>query len=405
MAKKLHFIYLIFNLITLNTQAQFEYCRIRLTPSDYSNQKIDYFPFQNIILLDNRIDTSQVYTFENGQFPIEKLSFEGPAYVAIREYIQSIIAPLKKGNGTLLINIKELHIPNCGHYIKKDRKYFFGADSYFYDRDYIRFFSDIYAQIGVDRYKKIADLKLFYLWRPTTNTDGNEIKILLNGLIECASRYSELTSSPNVLLTPPPRWLKDTNAFHFSHDTSKYSIKDINTSAKERWGHFPIFSVRASNKTGIYSDFEGFKNNKLIPYRVSLIFSNKDSLYRLSAEDSSKLIKRDQPWAVCVSDSFYLRIGPNLFIDIHKKDNSFELCVPNSMPDMYTMLSIKEIKRLKYASGANSGHLLADLSSILITSTIDEIIKASAIKKIESIGKGLSLRKCFIDMDNGDIIY
>src|SRR5882724_9177122 len=77
--------------------------------------KLKCVPFDKVIVLDNRIDTSsRIYTYETGQYPLAYLSLNRSVKNEIESYIYKVVEPLQKGNYTLLVNIEELHIPNYG---------------------------------------------------------------------------------------------------------------------------------------------------------------------------------------------------------------------------------------------------------------------------------------------------
>jgi len=252
------------------------------------NLKIHYIPFKKVIVLDNRFDTSKIYTFETGEYPLIYLRFDRPAKDAIKAYIEKEIGPLQKGDKTLLINIKELQIPNNGIRVKeKYAKNMFGGAQYYNSRDYVRLVSDIYIEVEENVYKKLFDLQLIDFMRPITSVDASGIRRLLNTIIGCASVPNANLRDPNITMKKRSSWVADTTEFNFSKDTSSYTLNMIDIAASMRWSKMPIMAS-ALLRDGIYESFEDFKSDKIAPdTAIGIIFNDKDSLYSLRPIDSA----------------------------------------------------------------------------------------------------------------------
>jgi hypothetical protein len=358
-----------------------------------------------VIVLDNTIDTSKIGIFETGRYPLESISFDRPPRLAIEQYIEKVIAPVKNGNNTLLINVKELYIPNRGIYIKKRKKIFFFRTKYFDSRNYLRFYSDIYIKTINNEYQKIATLRLSYFMRPGSGWDSNPIGLLLNELITCASlSIDPIGNSDGFSQRKRSDWARYPIAYDFAKDTTNYPLDKVNIPALQRWGQIPIVKSD-SLRDGIFESFEDFQKDRITPNTISLVFNEKDSLYRMSPMDSTRLITPGSPWAIGSSGSLFIQIGKNTFLKLHKQHNTFEFHIPHSLPDMYTILSLSENYRLRAGSGSNSGNIVADLASSFTISAIDQITKASGKNIIYQESIKHDFRTCFINMESGDIIF
>ncbi|HEV3249711.1 MAG TPA: hypothetical protein VGZ71_02085, partial [Puia sp.] len=375
--------------------------------------KIPYVPFNKVVVFDNRFDTSKIYIFESGQYPLATLGFDQPAGDAIKNYIEKAIEPIQKGDKTLLVNIRELHIPNRGIYIRirsvsrrlwhlwKARNYY----KYYNSRDYLRFFSEIYMQTGETAYKKIADLRLFYFVRPTTYAIGSDIRSLLDELIGCASVPHENIQDSNITAKKKSYWARDSIAFDFSKDTSSYTMEMICIPAIERWNQMRMMSSTLS-KDGVYDNFEDFKADKIAPViNIGLIYNGNDSLYRMNPGDSAIYIKSGMCWAVCVSGQLFIHLGGNIFQKLTKMNNTFGFNLPYSLPDIYTILSLNDKYRFRSGGFASTGNIFFDLAALSLKSALDAGTRESALKKIKRQSVKHNFRTCFIDMDSGDFVY
>ncbi len=398
------FLFIVF-VCQLNGKGQTKNVSIKLL-AHKPHLKIKYVPFSKVVVLDNRIDTSKIYNFETGQYPATSLAFDQPASLAVKNYIENAISPIKKGDRTLLINIKELYIPNNGRSIKTNRRRIFSKDTgYYYSRDYIRFFADVYLQSGYNSYKKLVFLRLIYFMRPIANIDGSEIRFLLNELITCASLPNSGFPPSNE---PAPRkksyWTKDTVSFDFSIDTTDLTIAEINVPAKERWSKAPIL-MSTVLKDGIFKSFEDFQKSQVSTDTFSIVFNEKDSLYKMNPDDSARLLNSGFPWAICVSNNLYIQLGKNIFLKLYRKNNSIEFYIPLTLPDMYTLLSLKEIHKSNRINTASTGNILVDFASIITTGVIEKLNSSSTERKIKQKSTTYNYRNCVVDIESGDILY
>ena len=116
-------------------------------------------PFDSILVVDNRDDTSKFLTYDGGYFPID-MQFERPAALAISDYFHRVITPLAKGHLTLLVNITRLNIANVTciprRQVKDPDK-----NELEYPRDNLRFTADAWLRTTNGRYRKIVSIDYF----------------------------------------------------------------------------------------------------------------------------------------------------------------------------------------------------------------------------------------------------
>ena len=298
-------------------------------------------------------------------------------------------------------------MPNKGIYAKNnDSQNIIGSTIDYFSRDYIKkFFSEIYFQDGENRYKKIATIRLIRFMRFSASTDLNGLRFLLNKLIECPVIYNNGNSNiKTVQSLKKYNWVKDTIAYDFCRDTTHYTFDQINITPKNRWAQIPVIKADLLND-GIFKDFEDFKEVKTIPTNVSLIFSEKDSFYRMNSYDSSKFIEAKMPWGLCIAGCAYMRFGKNVFLKLYKQDNTFKFYIPCSLPDIYTVLCILENYQLIGTVTTATGNIIADLGTAFMTSIVNMIIKNANAKKIKNESIKHDIRHCIIDMESGDILF
>jgi hypothetical protein len=62
---------------------------------------VQYFPYSTVRVIDNRLDTTKIYTRETGIYPPHHVNFNEPAAAVIKKYIDSAVRDSKKGAGEL----------------------------------------------------------------------------------------------------------------------------------------------------------------------------------------------------------------------------------------------------------------------------------------------------------------
>jgi hypothetical protein len=357
---------------------------------------INYFPFDSIQVLDNRFDTTKIFITENGNYPPAYLNFSPSTPVAIKNYINSAVKDFPRGNKKLLINIEQFRIPNKTYFVQKKKNYSIIRNL----RDYILFSAEIYYQTGDNRYRKIVTVnKNYYTYDPQMN---EQFLIILNNIIEASCIN---TTDGSVLKTPKKLiyLLNDTASFNYSKDSTNISLEQINQNAKHKWSGYQIVKDHHYSN-GFYSTFDDFRSNTVTADPVQVKYDEKHSLYIISLPGYYTNNKNFYPWAVCKSDTLYIQLYKDVYLKSDKLNNTFYFDVPDSLPDMYALLSIEAIKAESNAGGS-TGNGVADLIAGAVSGTVDMIIKKSKENTIRKDGFKNNFRKCFIDMYCGDIIY
>lgn len=365
---------------------------------DKHHLNINYFPFDSILVLDNRFDTTKIYTDENGNYPPTYLNFSPSTSLAIKNYIDSAVKNFPRGDKKLLINIQQLRIPNKASFVHRRKK-----DSTLRVinlRDYILFSAELYYQTENNQYRKIVTInKNYYTWEYFMNS---QFPIILDNIIEASC----LNDSHNSILKKSKKFKyisEDTVSFNYSNDSSDVSIEEINQSAKNKWSLYQIIK-KDSNTDGYYYTFDDFKNDAITFDSVQVKNNKTDSFYIVSLSYYNRKNKYFYPWAVRKNDTLFIQLSKNVYLKSTKLNNTFYFEVPNSLPDMYALLSIEAMRQESNTSG-NSGNALADIISGAVSSTIDAIIKKSKENSIRKESSKTNFRKCFIDMTCGDFIY
>lgn len=365
---------------------------------DKHSLNINYFPFDSIQVLDNRFDTTKIFIAENGNYPPTYLNFSPSTSIAIKNYINDAVKDCRKGDKKLLISIKQFHIPNKTYFIQKKKD---SSTKVRNLRNYILFSAEIYYQTKEDRYRKIVTIKKNYY---TYGTQMNEqFPIIINNIIEASciniSRDS-ISKTPKKLMY----LLKDTASFNYSKDSTDISLEQINLNEKYKWSNYQIIKD-SSYRDGFYSMFDDFRSNFITSDSIQVKYEEKDSFYIISLSNYYTNNKYFYPWAVCKNDTLYIQFYKDAYLQLDKLNNTFYFNVPNSLPDMYALLSIEAIKNESYIESSITGNGFADLIAGAISGTVDAIIKKSKENTIRKEGFKNNFRKCFIDMSCGDIIY
>ncbi len=380
---------IVFLLSTLQSQSQFKHGSITLSYSK-KLKHIEKIPFNEIIVLDNRFDTTNFLIDETHVKNPEMDCFSKPASEEIRTYIQKITAPFPKESNTVYINIKQLRF---GNLIKLSRTLFFSADAFIRQKN---------------GFKKILSIKNEDPFRRNYNYT---IVIALNNLIqELCSHY-----------------------YHHHVDTIDYTLGEINKNIMLEWASYPI--IKQNNLAiGTYSTFDNFRNNKIDSSRQFILKTNEDSTYHVSFSDSNKYYKNKTNiaksiFAICYNGNLYISIYQDNFIPLQRQNNSFYFSVPTSLPNMYSII-FRRMFPGDFVDASSFGNVPLDFSgaqfnngaAVLIglgiiatigitVAIVNEIKKKNqhdpkkTIKPIHQKIVDQTMRDCFLDMDSGDIVY
>jgi hypothetical protein len=366
------------------------------------NLYVDSTPFNQVLVLDNRFDTTKVYTYQTGNYPPQSLIWRNVAY-EMERCVTKTLSNVSTGNKTLLVNIEQLRVANRSSGISSRG---------------IMFSACVYCQIENDRYKKIITINLGY---PINRDIGDALKPIAIDLVDAATVYTDpsysafiekiqkkhAVSSSNSITKQGKfkEFIQNTEAVQYSHDTATLTLEEINVNARDRWAEYPV--IKDSIRHGIYSTFEDFKNNIAAPAAMSFQYNNEDSTYIFIRSGKSRNdAYYESPWAVCDSNGLYIRVYKGRYLKAEKRSSSFYFHVPETLPDMYALLSIEQ------NGPRGSSTTLGEYNSVaedLAVSVFAEAIKSTKTalknKKIAAEGFKHDYRECFIDMSCGDFIY
>lgn len=367
-------------------------------------------PFREIQVLDNRVDTSRLGNIENGKYPIAYSTFRQPAAIMIRDYLSRQIAPLEKGEKSLLLNIEELRVTNKS-WILRERPGRPGATKMYFDRSVVRFYGQAYYRTGEGTYRKIIDIHYDYYPGEGAKIDiaKADLSPMLNRILEAAGNIGGTSFPPSALPGKKNReLLRNMNAsITYVRDTGDLPLSSIDRNTKQKWQDYPAVAVR-SLSNGIYHNFDDFRAARLDPQPVKMLFDSTDSLYVLSPGPWN--LYWNKPWAIADGGNLYLNLVKDRYIMLVREKNTFYFHIPRGVPDMYALLSAEQNTTYgadddSYPGGGYVGNAAVYGTLFFAGIIADGVRKHSANKKMYREGMQHDFRTCYIDMDCGDIIY
>jgi hypothetical protein len=327
--------------ITIVSYGQFVSRSINL---DHVNKlhHIEKVPFNKVVIIDDRYDTNRFLIDVNPDFQPVGVGFKKNASIKISDYIQKTISPYSKKNGTIYIRLLQLRFGNLP---LLSETLFFNAEAF------------VQTDIG---YVKIFCRKKKYSFRQRyKHAIGYTLSRFVEGI--CKSSISNLDT--NVMV----------------HDFS-----DLSRSVMDDWGLFPI--VKASDITsGIFTTLNDFLNNNAenVDFRMHL---QADSTYAIQFVSQQKYYQTENGnvkhiWAVAYHDTLFLPILGRYFLPLNKKNNAFYFHVPQSFPDMYTILYRSRmeswgVNETVDASGTDPGTAIAGILLSAINSASTKLLKS-----------------------------
>lgn len=347
--------------------------------------QIDKVPFDQIEILDNRNDTSEIFLYEDGTLPVKSLHLTTEA---IKEYFYNGLKNISKEKKTILLNLTQLRVSNKTYILRRGKK----REVYPHkQRDYIMFSAEVYFKIDSNKYRKIVVIdKEYYTFGSIEKT----VPAILTDFIEATGSMFEYDKKNS---RKRKEFTKD-SSFSYSRDTTCLTIDDIchNLNINHK---YPIIDKKIY-QCGVYLSFDDFKNDILYESKNELSFDDKDSVYLASIENASK----DFPWAISDNGNLYILLFKNIYLPLVKIDNTFSFYVPKTLPNMYTLLSIEEFDGHTYSSSP-SADIWTNLIDFGLTLVIESLVKKSKQKQFAEAGIMSDFRKCFIDMYSGDFIF
>ena len=224
-------------IVMVQSHAQFSHGSIPLT-IEKKLKHIDRVPFDQIIVLDNRFDSTNFLIAEVILKKPEMDGFSLPASKKIRKYLEKAIAPFSKEKRTVYINLKQLRFGNLRSI---SGTLFFAADVYL---------------VKEEKLIKIFSAKKEYSFHRTYN---RTITLALNNLIEEVSKNYYLQNKTPL-------------------DT--FTLEEVNKNVREDWASYAI--IKQNNyEDGIYKTLNDFKDNKVDSSLVFKMQFEPDSFYHI----------------------------------------------------------------------------------------------------------------------------
>jgi len=373
---------------------------------------IKYTPFGSVQVLDNRLDTGQIYIVQTGEYPPGRVVFDTIASAAIGGYLEDIMHHTRHDEETLLVDIDQLgisnrrRIPRVWH---PNQKHILGVirrDSVLnYDlRKNILLTANIYYKSGEGHYRKLFTIhkEYYYVDYPYVRST---ITYLLNELLSAASlAYSrdtemKLSSSKRLI-----QLMSDPRVVSYQGEGEDLSMDRINIKVSNKWAGYPIVAGTPCG-SGRFRTFDDFRNGRVIPGEIKVRLIRNDSTYTIYSGGRPDSLEDLRDWAVCDSGNYYVRIFSNIYLPLNRRETGFVFYVPWTLPDMYALLSLEENAANQPSNSSHSGSLILDLSAQALESLIQiSSVKAGA-KRIVADGLRHGYRYCAVDMDSGDFLY
>jgi hypothetical protein len=338
-----------------------------------SKEKLEHvrqIPFDQVVVFDNRYDTTKFRIEETGQFPLVIDQFDQPASKAIGSYIEAELKPFPQKKQTLYISIKELHFGNVS---EMAGNLFFAADAFETNDQVLR---------------RVVSFRKVYAFRQSS---AKTIERAIRNFVEQTALLYQTK--------------------HFQ-DTLSYSLRDINSSVLNRWAVYPIMRQAPAAQNGIYKSFSDFRNNLIDTTRFWPEVES-DGTIRLRCPGSDKFLTKKylslrHVWALVYKDTMYVPIMGCYLLPLRKQDNSLHFSLPESIPDMYDIIC----SEMPYTPGnhynqlAYSSDRYIALTSLITGATVQDnagLQRAKMERRFQD--QKNQARECYLNMDSGDIIY
>lgn len=362
---------------------------------------VKYFPYSTVQVIDNRMDTTKIYTKQTGIYPPRHVNFNEPVATVIKEYIDSSLRNSEKGAGELLINIEQLSIANS-HYtlrrymsrkirhkwlVRKSRRGEVVGNTM--PRSYVQFEASAWYKNELGNYNRLLTINTV-VGHSNFGFDKYVMRRLLNEYLK------------KIALINTDTLKKEKNIPYVQ----------INVNVRNRWKEYPVIK-NTNTEAGIADAFDDFRNNNIAAANIHLALNTKDSLYYITAGNDS-LLRKKPHWGVYDGESWYLKLIDSSYLKLNRQGDTYGFYIPRNLPDMYAMLSMQENQIHSNSSspsfaGANNTGLLVGLVAFLIFEGINDGVDKGINKKMEKrlTAEGLkhNYRYCTLNMDNGDILY
>ena len=372
---------------------------------------VKYSPFGTVQVLDNRFDRTRLFTYENSNYPPYYITFAETAALSIKGYLENANQRGLHGNDTLLLNVDQLRIPNQRAIYRRTRPD--GSRVGTNIRDYFLVKAQAYHQAEND-YVLICSINLKYYTNKETSTVNPSLARIMGDIFDDILKLSCVSNeakSRKKVLRRLKGFENDTEpvAFNKQRNPDTLNISEIDMNVIEKWLNYPILRNQNLVSDGVYLNFDDFRDNTLTKQNFQLDFDVKDSTYSYRSEIS--MAKRKLPWTIFYEGEFYVYLKDSSYLKLSKERSTFSFTVPQSLPDMYGILSVMESGS---PNGSNAAISIADptanLAANLVYAAIPRRKSKNSYKEYYKerwnfYGDPVNFRKCFIDMDSGDIIY
>jgi hypothetical protein len=346
-------------------------------------------PFSSVTVMDNRFDTTKLKVLVDGTLPFHELAFAQPASLVVESYIRRLINGLPQNDRRLYIDLRQFRFGNIATRIGTGQ-----ANNVFRKndpliRDCLFFSANAYISTGEHQYKKVFSFK-----KPIVlQIKGMRGDIYQRTVIKALSDFVTALCAVDFQA--------------YARDGAVYSEESLRTNVIADWAFYPI-NQQTPSANGIYPTFDDFLNNRLQIVDPSLRMAD-DSAYLLNIPTGVKT-----PWGVYYDGVFYFGLNSppasHFFLPLVSRNNTFYFYIPNSLPNMYAMLTAGQLTPQSILDNSSSiqTNTYADLTGLVIGAIFqageNRAIK-NKLKKVTLYGTGGDLRQCFLDMDSGDVVY
>jgi hypothetical protein len=314
------------------------------------------------------------------------LQFGQPASAEIQQYLQKAIEPVLQGPGALLVNLRQLRITNRTLFIAKPGE---KHGKKRYDLRYcVLLTADLYDKKGDGLYYPLLRIRNVY------PVKGPVISALADAL-------------DDVLRAAGARSARSNATYQYIKSAAGQTLEQINVNVRESWDQYPVMAV-SSPASGVFMQFEDFRNNKPRRNNFHASYRSRDSVYILSHRHS-RGHHITYPWGFADQGNLYVNLYANLYVKASRYDHTYRFYVPRGIPDMYSLLSIETGAS---SNGINDPNPMTNnltlrgaLSGIAVLAMADVALSGSKLLKIRKAGIKSGFRYCYLDMDTGDVIY
>jgi hypothetical protein len=378
--------------------------------------RVNSIPFARVEILDNRFDTVTFRMRQSGSYPAVKETFSGSTRAAVSRYYEKLLAEIKKkGDKVLLLNITQLRIGNSFAVARRAE----GKGPVLWEpvRYTIQFCGQAYVQVGPGRYRKIMNFDYHLHMNGEGWTANKDYLPWLLDRILLAATAPDGKSRPGIKGMPHKIWeWGDRKYFDFVREPRDQALAEIDQPVTQNWANYPILK-HVPGESGAYVNFDDFREARLTPGPIKMQFDGHDSVYRIQEGPFAPVklkvrgIVTRSIWPYVVADSSGLYVNlirKNQYLRLAPSANTFIFRVPDSLPDMYALLT-------KNCYGATRGYsaivpsdnlIVALLGAVFLSIIHDATYHLPPIQNVsQERKKNEEYRNCFIDMASGDIIY